>query len=605
MTTKEGEHSVNLYSNDSVEVANVRFSVLNMIEDLSQAKKISIEKSLSSDHDCPKCSYMERVYESISNQLMALEEFKETSNCIKEVIKEYYNVDRVRYAPKYIPEVLELSVELPCSYHGKSAQISKQEAENFKTAITNLTEKLKNLQNVQDDVKNMRGQLFESHMNRLSMQQSIKEKTVNLESKSSGELKRRLDSLDERSKTYLELIEKNHVVMQKNIEVDQIKSEISILSSTLNQLKAEELNFMTMKKHISKLDSELNLSIGKRDDLTAENDKIMESFQLSRSKHHENIQNLNIEKTNLTGEITSLQKEIQDEKSQNEVLTRQNHTLEIEINKLEEEIQKLNDINKELEQSRQIASDKEEISIKLHRSIDEASTQFEHQLIELSKRNSELLKEKLNVVEELNKLEHSLETKNEEVQDLTRNNYSSIAQCTILEQQVHIQNDHLEVQKSIDSMQEKNEKIKNILLDEISHMASKLKLQSEECMSLSKKVESFKKTLDEKNNFKKELKRITSDIKLMKKVYVPVRGEQTDELLAEVLGYRVDWMSIEVKRLEKGKYVFGNKEVELFIDGNCLMVGFGRAKMDIEEFLEVYVPLELQKQKLNKTRINY
>ena len=62
MTTKEGEHSVNLYSNDSVEIATVRFSVLSMIEDLSQAKKISIEKSLSSDHDCPKCSYMERVY---------------------------------------------------------------------------------------------------------------------------------------------------------------------------------------------------------------------------------------------------------------------------------------------------------------------------------------------------------------------------------------------------------------------------------------------------------------------------------------------------------------------------------------------------------------
>jgi chromosome segregation ATPase len=388
--------------------------------------------------------------------------------------------------------------------------------------------------------------------------------------------------------------------MQKKIDLEQARSEISILNGILLQLKAERQNFNTMKQHVSKLDSELHVSITKRDDLVNVNETIMESFHSARSKHYENIQNLNNDKTILTSEISLIQKEINDEKSQNEVLTRQNHYLETEISKLDEEVQKLSDCNKELEQSRQIASDKEETSIKLHKSINEASQRFKDQLAELSKVNSLLLKEKLNVVEELNKLESSLETKTGEVQDLTRNNYSSIAQCTILEQQVHILNDQLKTQKSIDSMQEKNEKIKNILLEEINSMASKLKLQSEECMTLSKKVEVYKKSLDERNNFKKEMKRIIADIKLMKKVYVPVRGEQTDELLAEILRFRSDWVLVDVKRVEKGKYFFGSKEVQLIIEDNCLMVCFGRAKMDIEEFLEVYIPLELQKRKLAK-----
>jgi hypothetical protein len=108
MTTKDGEHFFSMFSPDSVEVGTVKFSVISVIEDSSQVKKISVEKSLSSDHDCPKCSYMEKVFESTTNQLMALEEHKETLNDIKELIKDYYSVDRIRYAPKYIPEVLRV-----------------------------------------------------------------------------------------------------------------------------------------------------------------------------------------------------------------------------------------------------------------------------------------------------------------------------------------------------------------------------------------------------------------------------------------------------------------------------------------------------------------
>lgn len=599
----EGEQLISLTGKDKPENGKIRVIVqLNPNED-SPVKKTLVEKMAASDHDCPRCSYLEKICESQQNELLSLEEHKATYADVKSIIKEYYSIDHIPYASKYIPEVEELGVELPASYHGKTSAISKQEAEHLKEVILGLTEKLKVLQVVQEEVKELRQQLYDSHVNRLNLQTTIKETTEQLESKCKEQCKKHIQINEERSKTMQSLLEQQHIFAQKSLELDQLKSDLSTLNATLQQLKAEEFNFNTMKEHVNRLESELNQSKSKRDDLQKEHEKTIESFSIAKSKQTENISKLNSDKNSLLNTIKNLEVQISEQRGQNDSILNENRELERNIHKIEDEIRVLADGNKEIEQSRQVAAEKEEECIRLHREIHEAAQKFENELENLSKVNNSLLKEKLDVVDSLNKLENTLESKTEEVQDLTRNNYSSLAQCTILEQQVSIQDDEFEIQKTIDSQQAANEKIKNILLEEISTMSENLKKQSDECLGLGKNVESIKKEMDSKNLLKRELEKIVQSLKVVRKVYVPVRGEQIDELVAEVLNGRNDWVGIEVKRANEGVYRFGAKDVTLFVEDNLLMVRFGKAVMDIDEFLKVYVPLELHKQQLMKNEV--
>ncbi|OMJ75953.1 hypothetical protein SteCoe_24804 [Stentor coeruleus] len=593
------EQWVNLSSKDKNECGRVKVSVHVMSIEDAQMRR-SPEKLPTEITDCPRCSYLQKISESQQNELLSLEEHKSTYSDIKQIIKEYYSVDHIPYASKYIPDIEELGVDLPAPCHGKSSQITKQEADHLKEVIIGLTEKLKVLQLVQDEVKTLRQQLYDSHVNRLNLQTTIKENTEQLEAKCKEQCKKHLDINEDRSKAMQSLLDQQHVYAQKCLEVDQLKSDLSTLNANLQQLKAEQYNFNTMKDHVSRLEAELKESSGKRDDLNNEHKKTLDDFSASKTRQNANIENLNKEKLELLDQIDEINKQILSQKHQNEGLNKENTELEKEIRQLEGEINSLVDENKEIEHSRQAALEKEEHCIKLHRDIHEAAQKFESELENLSKLNTQLLKEKTNVMDELNKLENILENKTEEVQDLTRNNYSSLAQCTILEQQICIQNDQYEIRKTIESQTEVNEKIKDILLEEIGSMGEQLKKQSEECLLLSKSVENFKKILDGKNQEKNELLRIVEELKQVKPVYVPVRGEQVDELLAEVLNGRTDWLSIEMKRESQGSYSFGSKNIDIFIENNGLMVKCGKAIMAIDEFLKTYIPIEIHKKQLTK-----
>ena len=555
---------------------------------------------MESSHDCPRCSYLEKISESQQNELLSLEEHKATYYEIKQIIKEYYSVDHIPYATKYIPDIEELGIELPTPYHGKSSQITKQEADHLKEVLLGLTDKLKVLQSVQEDVKNLRQQLYDSHVSRLNLQATIKETTENLENKCKEQCKKHLDINEERSKTTQKLLDQQHLFAQKSLELDQLKSDLSTLNATLQQLKAEEFNFNTMKEHVSRLEAELKESQTKRNELRNEHKKILEDFSRAKDRQIDNIKRLGQEKGELLGQIEELMKQLASQKNVNSDLTKVTEELDKDIKKLEEEIAGLAEENKGIEQSRQIAAEKEEACIKLHREIHDAAKKFENDLENLSKTNTQLLNEKISVVDDLNKLENVLECKTEEIQDLTRNNYSSLAQVTILEQQVCIQNDQDEIRKAIEAQTEMNEKIKELLLAELAQMGEYLQKQSEECLSLSKTVEQCKKVLDERSQEKNEIKKIVEDLRLLKPVYIPVRGDTVDKLLAEVLNSRDDWVSITMKRLDEGCYCFGTKEIGMFIQENLLMVKLGKAIMEIDEFLRTYIPLEIHKKHFSK-----
>ena len=94
--------------------------------------------------------------------------------------------------------------------------------------------------------------------------------------------------------------------------------------------------------------------------------------------------------------------------------------------------------------------------------------------------------------------------------------------------------------------------------------------------------------------------KIVKKLKRVKPAYVPVRAETIDELLANVLNARDDWVAVDIHRIEQGKYAFGTKEIFLLVDDNSLVVRLGKALMTIDEFLVTYIPLEIHKKQIQQ-----
>ena len=92
-----------------------------------------------------------------------------------------------------------------------------------------------------------------------------------------------------------------------------------------------------------------------------------------------------------------------------------------------------------------------------------------------------------------------------------------------------------------------------------------------------------------------QLKRDLKEIKI--KIYKPVKGDAIDELFAEKMNKAQ--LSLTIKRISSGKYLFGSKTISAKIVNGRLLIRVGGGYLNFEEFIRQYAPSELVK--LNAT----
>jgi len=90
-----------------------------------------------------------------------------------------------------------------------------------------------------------------------------------------------------------------------------------------------------------------------------------------------------------------------------------------------------------------------------------------------------------------------------------------------------------------------------------------------------------------------EIRGLLNQKPALPQIYVPVKGDEIDEKLAEYInanGTLVPWV-----RLSKGNYTYGTKRVGLKYMREHLIVRVGGGYMEIEEFVANYEDIELAK----------
>jgi len=93
------------------------------------------------------------------------------------------------------------------------------------------------------------------------------------------------------------------------------------------------------------------------------------------------------------------------------------------------------------------------------------------------------------------------------------------------------------------------------------------------------------------------LKQYIIDLKSRIAVYIPVKGDQIDVRLAEYINNFPDRKKLKIMfmRESDGVYQFGSKRVTVRVDKNKINIRVGGGYLSIDEFLDQYTPIELEK----------
>jgi len=97
------------------------------------------------------------------------------------------------------------------------------------------------------------------------------------------------------------------------------------------------------------------------------------------------------------------------------------------------------------------------------------------------------------------------------------------------------------------------------------------------------------------------LKAYIMDLKSKIAVYIPTKGDLVDKKLAEYINNFPDRQRLKIMfmRESDGVYLFGSKKVYVRVDKDKINIRVGGGFLSIDEFLDQYTPVELEKLEKN------
>ena len=91
------------------------------------------------------------------------------------------------------------------------------------------------------------------------------------------------------------------------------------------------------------------------------------------------------------------------------------------------------------------------------------------------------------------------------------------------------------------------------------------------------------------------------DLKQRIAVYIPEKNDQVDKKLAEFINNYPERAQLKIMfmRESEGVYQFGTKRVYVKVDKDKIHIRVGGGYLSIDEFLDLYTPVELEKLERN------
>ncbi|CAG9333135.1 unnamed protein product [Blepharisma stoltei] len=142
---------------------------------------------------------------------------------------------------------------------------------------------------------------------------------------------------------------------------------------------------------------------------------------------------------------------------------------------------------------------------------------------------------------------------------------------------------------------EQNLEVKDALTEELSHFSDFMFALSQSFLKEHRIYKSLQLILEEKNYELKSMRLVVAEVKQSNPVYFPVKGDEIDEALAEYLNSRDQIIQLPFIRETSGNYYYGTRRALIKFERGKLSVKVGGGFLPIDEFIEAYTEVELEK----------
>eukprot|EP00358_Blepharisma_japonicum_P001495 CAMPEP_0202951628 /NCGR_PEP_ID=MMETSP1395-20130829/32557_1 /ASSEMBLY_ACC=CAM_ASM_000871 /TAXON_ID=5961 /ORGANISM="Blepharisma japonicum, Strain Stock R1072" /LENGTH=353 /DNA_ID=CAMNT_0049659337 /DNA_START=1106 /DNA_END=2164 /DNA_ORIENTATION=- len=246
------------------------------------------------------------------------------------------------------------------------------------------------------------------------------------------------------------------------------------------------------------------------------------------------------------------------------------------------------------------ASQMEEIAKKhqsscqnLHMKLFDITNQFQTETKYAKQDKENLLESNRSLQDAYSELEQELIKHQAEIEKLNKEKTDLQTQQAALEEHLCTQEDQNQIKDELEHMYEIHEDINQQIYNDIDFITNKLVDESSNNLQNQRISNRLKTILEDRDGEIEVLREMVSQLQSKPDVYVAVKDDPVDAAIADYVNTRK--IEVPFVREDLGIYLFGSKRVFIKLENGKIIIRVGGGYMKIDEFVELYTPLELEK----------
>lgn len=395
-----------------------------------------------------------------------------------------------------------------------------------------------------------------------------------------------LEQLEKRKVLKSALNEKQDSLRRLEAEADILKVFQGDLNREKLLIETQRMQFDDCEEAKKELKAFLDKSENKKKDLQDRVRRAEAENKIFFMKNEEEIKELKKENDLIKEKIKLVEDELKSAQASNQEL-KQN------LNNLHSQSQATDKLKDQQEASKLTQKSQEKSRDSLNASIASFTKELESESKSVFSRTESLILKKSSLSSDYLSLSNSLEQSENEILDTQKSIFDQKAQKTLNEQVCCVRADLHALDSDISVLKDFYKRSQNQILPDLLQGSGQLLNESQKVLALAEQLDRMIESIDKKEEEMDSLKSNLAQEHKRHIVHVPVKGDPVDSALAEFVNSRD--VPIKFVRQEGGHYLFGSTKVFIKLENAKLLVKVKGGFTTVEEFLQLYLPVEVQR----------
>lgn len=537
--------------------------------------KITVLKT-SSDSRNDECPYLALLSSGKADDIISKRLEERLIHCEKKVMKINFEPDA---PPRLGVEIKTYEAENLADLD--SARLEGIGGDQIKKQVKIMSEEIKKIG--QNSVQDHRDELKSQVRERVVQQEDFEKYTENSVSDISKLISEMWGQEEKRTKIMQNIMEEENKIRENTIEIDTLKEQLASLQRNVLMMKSLRVRYRDLENLHETEGKFLEDSHKSRNALNKKFEEAKNSANNARSEHGKFVEKLEKESQEYYEKLKFISR---NEKS----LVENNQNLKNALSELKVKL-----ADKSLADSPDIslASNDRYLCISKLQSLQ--SEAFDHDQESKLKYKS-ALDQKHSSYETLISLYRNFENQSQLCYGKHLEKYLNSNELTFLEQSCCIQGDISNLTESLSKFLKFYSSSNKSALVYLESTSSQILKETDTIKDQCNKINEIMNCVVEKDSETDRIKAVMGEIKLRHPPYIPKLDDPIDVALFEFIKSCEEPIPIPFTREECGVYLFGTKRIFLKLENGNIVIRIGGGFTNIQNFIEIYTPIELQRQ---------